>query len=610
MSGITYASYWSATADIGRKFPTKSEGRSGASYFSSTADVGRPDKISISDTVTEATYYNTRGVPPVANRGEAGSAYRTQQTIADLEKRRTGSSISMKLKIGDDRALNNQDTFFVRLKDRLATLGKNLLQMERMETFNPYTASSSKPEAVNATPDIQATKGTYSISVDRLAQSHQVSSDKQSDPYAVLNLSGSISINGYSITIDTTDTMADIRDKINQGEDANKNGTLETMSEDSNGNGTLDLYYTPSIYIGNGTYAPSFSYYEDLNYDGNIDTSEDINNSGTLDGGSGQTMAEARIEDGRLIITNLKGADTSLTLSDPDNILESLGFYKRGNMNEKQLKTSLDSKYNIEPVTAKLAIDNTSHTANDNVVDNLIPSITLSLKDTTTKEVKLDIYKDTQKVVQRIEAFSASFNSVMELIDKENIDHLQIQDNIRIQDFTIDLARSAHAQIGSLPAPPKSMSDLGLPPAESSPNTIDVASIEGLNSPSSAKSFQNEEGGQPGLFARLSRIGITSMDDYTLSLDKNRLADKIASDPMQVYSVFNAEPDGVAKRLGRDVTYAITQPNGMIEYQRQLLGHYRQNSMDVAQTLEKQVAPLVTQSTISMSSSILAPVKA
>lgn len=595
MSVKPVASYWSATAYIGREFKAP-RGGAVASYWSATANIGRMDRVSLSDSVIEATYYNRKQTPYVINRGEAGSAYRTQQTIADLDKLRSRSPISTRLSIGDSRAIGGQEDFFTQLRGSLLNLGDRLKSISTTGAFNPNIVTSSSPD-VSAETSIYADARRYSVTIERMSQPHQVASDKQSDPYgAELNLSGTVSINGYAITVEATDTAADIRDKINQGEDTNQNGMLEDFSEDLNSNGTLDRYYQPAVYVGNGQYLPSFNYYEDIDGDNNIDSSEDINGNKFLDGGTAQIKAKASIQDNRLIITSLNGADKKLSIFDPDDILDSLGFFKRGDNNERILKTSADNdknesiEYIKDPRTALFTVDGVSYMSNSAKVDGIISGVSLILKAVTDNEVEINVLKDARQVIDRLEAFSSAYNKVITEINDQNINNLQIQDNVRVQDFVIALARSASAEVGSLAKRPGSLSDLGVEMSGSARKGLDVAAIEGLLSGSGYKGLINTDGGEPGLFARLSRVGIMSRGDFTLEIDRNKLAAQIERNPEQVYSVFNKQPDGVGKRLERDIEYASNESFGMIEFQNKVLQYFGSSPVDASQIMARLAA--------------------
>ena len=597
MSVKPVASYWSATANIGRE-SARAEPRLGknrpASYWSATADIGKSDRVSLSQTVIDATYYNRRNVPPVTNRGDAGSAYQAQQTIADIEnKRPSPPSIQVKLSVGDERSLDSQDSFFIHLRERLSALSDRIDALSNLSAFNPNAARSTDPEIVNAQPGALAVEAEYSITVERMAAAHQVASDKQSDPYAALGLSGSFKVNGYTVTVTSTDSLADLRDRINYGEDANNDGQLTIQGEDLNGNGTLDHYYQPAVYVGGGKYISSFNYFEDVDKDGQIDPAEDSDADEILTGGSSQTHAEARIEDSRLILKNLEGADKTLRLEDPDDILKTLGFFKTDDQGEKYMVTSVDNKtYNIDPVTALFTVNGVGQEFIDNFVESVIPEVVLSIKNTTSRPVTVTIYKDTSSAAANITAFAVSYNSAISFINTENLENSPVRKNVRLQDFVVDLARETSREVGAIPSPPKSLTDLGLAPSGSLPVGIDVATLKTLeeslpaNGGMKVKPAQN----RPGLMRRLDELGITSEDDFTITVDKSLLEKELRDkSPEAVFEVFNEKSGGVGVRLKEELGMALDKTNGLIESQRRLIKYYKENSSVVNDLISSRI---------------------
>ena len=110
--------------------------------------------------------------------------------------------------------------------------------------------------------------------------------------------------------------------------------------------------------------------------------------------------------------------------------------------------------------------------------------------------------------------------------------------------------------------------------------------------------------------AKLSRIGITGADDFTLTVDKAALAQAVANSPHDVYSVFNKEPDGVSSRISREINKATSAPNGMIEYQRQVIQSYSKNPADAARIMNDRFAATIIKSQITTSKTLLEPLTA
>ncbi len=582
------ASYWSATSDTGRKSAERPNNTTvSASYWSSVANIGDNEKRSLQQTAIAATFYNRRGIPAVANRGDAGSAYRTQQTIADIEKELTPSPLSIKLAFGNDRALNNQSEFFDRLRKGLENLKGKISGVSQLTDFNVYKANSSNPDVAQAEPSTRAVADTHTITVSRLAQSHKIVSDQVANINSALGISGSFSVNGYAITVATTDTLFDIRDAINYGEDQNRNKVLDTYSEDINSNGSLDVFYTPAVYVG-GRYLPSFSYSEDRDKDGILDASEDANGNGAIDGGSESIGATAYIEGDRLYIKSEQGGDANLSLKDSDNVLETLGYYKRDD-EVKVLKTSHDNSLFTEPETSKFTFDGKEYTTVGNSVNSVLENVTIHLKGTSSNEVTLTIYKDATEAAGKVTSFVDGYNEVVKLVNKETLDKKKpVRDNVRIQDLVVNMAYNTSGKVNSIGAYPQSLSDLGLTPHDSFPKPMDVSALDNmdkrLNSEgdNGSSPFNKSEKGMAltGLSARIDRLGITSGNDLTLSVDRKQLNKTLTENPEGVYDVFNKIPDGVLSKLRVTVNDAIKTPSGSLVMQSHVVDHYKKNPND------------------------------
>jgi len=99
------------------------------------------------------------------------------------------------------------------------------------------SSSSTKPEdKLNVSLDDNAAPGTYDITINQVAQKQKISSKSFSTKDESLNLSGEMLINGQVISIDTTDTLQNIRTKINNansGENATKVSASILQSSDN-----------------------------------------------------------------------------------------------------------------------------------------------------------------------------------------------------------------------------------------------------------------------------------------------------------------------------------------------------------------------------------------
>jgi len=104
----------------------------------------------------------------------------------------------------------------------LLTLRSAASDLTTESAFNLYTSSTTSDtttaasELLTVTIDSDASPGLYSIEVTNLAQSQKISSNSYSSTGTALGLSGGdILVSGKVVNIVSTDTLADIKDKIN-----------------------------------------------------------------------------------------------------------------------------------------------------------------------------------------------------------------------------------------------------------------------------------------------------------------------------------------------------------------------------------------------------------
>ncbi|HEY3934438.1 MAG TPA: flagellar filament capping protein FliD [Gemmatimonadales bacterium] len=81
-------------------------------------------------------------------------------------------------------------------------------------TANATILAGSKA-LVSATTTSDAVPGTYQIQVTQLAAAEKLGSTTQASSTAALGLTGAFTVNGQSVNVTATDTLASVRDKIN-----------------------------------------------------------------------------------------------------------------------------------------------------------------------------------------------------------------------------------------------------------------------------------------------------------------------------------------------------------------------------------------------------------
>lgn len=93
------------------------------------------------------------------------------------------------------------------------------------------SATTSDPAALIATAGTGAAEGTYSICIKRLAGAHAIGSAAVEDTAAALGVAGDFRLNGHTITLQSSDSLATVRDKINQA-GAGVSASITTVGPD------------------------------------------------------------------------------------------------------------------------------------------------------------------------------------------------------------------------------------------------------------------------------------------------------------------------------------------------------------------------------------------
>jgi flagellar hook-associated protein 2 len=125
-----------------------------------------------------------------------------------------------------------QKTAWTKMQGLVETLNTNARNLRRTG-FGGFVATvptspSTSRTLLSATASLTATPGRYRVEVLQLADTAKLGGGSVSDTTAARGLTGSMSINGTSIDIVGTESLADIRTKIN---DANLGVTAAIVSE-------------------------------------------------------------------------------------------------------------------------------------------------------------------------------------------------------------------------------------------------------------------------------------------------------------------------------------------------------------------------------------------
>jgi flagellar hook-associated protein 2 len=245
------------------------------------------------------------------------------------------------------------------------------------------TSPSSAAEILGATVTNRAQATRHTIEVVQTASAHKIASDginsTTSDP---LNLQGTFEINGASVTVETDDSLLDLRDKINA---ANTGDTASGV--------------TASII--------------------SISDSEQILTLTADDTGSASTIT----------LTDSGGA----AAPGDDEILLTLGVIDSGSAIKNELQAANNAQIRVDGLEAIGGVDVIERSSN--TIDDVLEGVTLSLfKAESGTTVNLDVEPDLNQVKSSIVDFVDAYNELRTYINT--------QAQSEIEDETGEIAES------------------------------------------------------------------------------------------------------------------------------------------------------------------------
>jgi flagellar hook-associated protein 2 len=435
----------------------------------------------------------------------------------------------------------------------------NYLDVNNLDTDEGYklfsSVLSSSDATVTPTSVLSASlaspggPGKYAIEVISLAQAEKMTSDSFTSKTTPLTLAGDIIINGRTISLQASDTLTDVRNRINS---ANAGVTASILSISStshklilesasqgaegmslkNGSGTdlleslylhttslqlahpsgsdalSDIYSSKTDVIGTllGLTAPQSGtirikgtddVFKDVAVDFNADSLEAIAARINLDPPLGVTASVEEVISGDATTYRLKlaGVDAS-DLEDPDNMLETLGILEGGVKNV--LRAGQD---------ASLKVDGEAITATSNNVSGVIDGVTLSLLGTNVgKPLELSILQDNSAVSQKVSTLVQSINSALSFIKTQNT-YSSSTNNPLMGDINLSTVR----------------------------NTISSAIFAEVDGNTTYKT--------------LSSLGITFGKDGTLSVNSGTLTGALAANREETLNALKSVSDTLYKQL-------------------------------------------------------------
>ena len=524
-----------------------------------------------SKTVFEAVFINKRQVPQLQAAGPL-AAFRTADAISLLTKR----SQFQKIPIIDD--LDKKESFnFARLRqldgldDSLNDLKETVEGLLLENALNPKSASSSRFREVLAVPGKNAPIGSFNVKPIRLSRTAELASDVK-DPSEKLGLMGSFSINGVPVVVVATDSLVTIRNKINFGEDLNRNGILDP-SEDVNGNGILEILKVSNSEFGSGVYIK-----EDVNGNGEIDPTEDSNGNKRLDGGTFDNNVLALVRDNRLVLVSLAGGSNTIDISEDNNVLLDLGFFEidgSGRKVQKEIQLNdLERPDNlvVQPQTALTEVDGDLFSSDSNILTGSIEHTALLLKQTSKTASKITIFIDAPVFFEQIKTLFKQFNdSISKVNDLLSVNKIFENDG-DIQDIRNDLTIEPQKRVRVLEERNRIIDEFRGRPGNPQATGLSVTNTDKRSQQEVAVTsivqaiergltFPSRNGGE-NLLKRLSSIGIRTLTDNTFTFDETEFERGLEQNTQEVFDLFTNSETGILPLLSGQLKKILQENRG------------------------------------------------
>lgn len=345
--------------------------------------------------------------------------------------------------------------------------------------FNSVRGSSSDTSVATMTSSTQALPGTYELKVSKLAQAHKIVSGAHSSATAELGVSGQFMVNGKIITLQNTDTLNSVAQKINAAGagvtasvlTTNTGAYLTLTANETGKNSKIQLTdvdgwqvlspalklvsYTEFIRNQRGNAALSDRFREsgqtlaqvfgmttptsgtiqingqDINIDFATDTLASLVGKINSAGAGVTASLETETDNGATFFRlKIDGGSTLPTFTDDNNILKKLGILQ--NQYQQELVQAQDAEFTI---------DGFQFTRSRNQVSDAIQGVTITLLSadaTNPKTTELRLTRDTEAARGAVNNFVNAFNSLVDFLKQNaSINKDTLQTGVLFGDTTV-----------------------------------------------------------------------------------------------------------------------------------------------------------------------------
>ena len=452
------------------------------------------------------------------------------------------------------------------VNSRLDKLEDRTTDLKLSSTFNSRSASSSDGDVVTASASNDSNEANYSIIVNNVASTQRISGNRLDDSTtAIKDLTGfgsiaaenNIQINGTDITINDSDSLTDISNKINDAEagvsasivdnhlvlestdtgeknqialvddndlfkslgvlqTGDNDGSLSTnLMEVQDADTALGLTGSFQIDVEGGTGTGEIT----------VDETTTLNDIKSQIDALGGDLSASVTDEGNgyfslSINSSTAGSDVKLSNTGTENILADLAFGNRSYQNE--LQTAEDANIDINGITGITSSTNTFSEAVEGVTFNI--STDAEIDSTAT----ISVEKDTGKAADAVQAFVDQYNSVMSFLDGKT-------------DYDEETEKGAVLQGDST----------------------------AMRLQTRLRSLVSSKIKDTGDFKTLTSVGIEIDRDGVMSFDKSKFTEALDQSSEEVMSIFNGENgsdgfDGMAVRMDSYLDQLMQSNTGLI----------------------------------------------
>lgn len=562
------------------------------------------DRPTPADLLFDSFVFVSNRVPQVNDLRGPLSAFRVNAAGRFVTERFQFSHFPLIDEVGASRITERQTEAIGQLAIRLQALLDKVEELRLGNAFNLLNAKSSNTNALTVSADSTAEEASFEVTINAVASRSVLASDVQAT--GALGLTGNFRINGVEITVVATDTLADIKDKINRGEDVNGNGVLDE-AEDVNGNGIIE-----TIQVSGSQFGPGIFIIEDQNGNGVLDPAEDVNGNGRLDGGTQDHQVTATILDNRLLLTSQTGDGSAITLSDDGGVLFALGFFELDAdgaliQNEVQLNAS-GTNLVVTGNDADITLDGETFTSAGNVFTDIFEGITLEVRGGAEETVRLTVATDAGPVVHQIQSLFLRLNDAMTALNDALAFAKTFAGDFELQSVREELTENS--QTGIRTNESRDAGREAVDPTNNLPPSLGLNSVNtGKFSTTELGITQTAQAIRDGLgalflnrgselFKKLSSVGIKTESDDTIRVNIPALTLALESQPDTVLELFNDAETGILPRLQTQLESLLNEDLGRLDLKSARLEALSELDTGTAESFKRAFEKLLLETTI------------